>query len=134
MSTEPIQIELLTLTATVKQLQHQKGEANKRLQELDDRIAKFESNCIEQTDRLTSEQERLAKVKQEIAQSDENSSVLLFNQSACSTEGKLMAICRQRRKFSRRCGQKQVLWRRSKAWSVGSWLTATAGWRDWWTN
>jgi len=67
-----LEIELLTLTATVKQLQHQKGEANKRLQELDDRIAKFESNCVEQTDRLTSEQERLAKVKQEIAQSDEN--------------------------------------------------------------
>ncbi len=69
------QIELLTLTATVKQLQNQKGEANKRLDELDDKVAKLESSCAEQTERLASEGERLTKVKTEIVQSDENSTV-----------------------------------------------------------
>ncbi|KAI1726975.1 cytoskeletal-regulatory complex EF hand domain-containing protein [Ditylenchus destructor] len=67
-----LEIELLTLSATVKQLEHQKGEANKRLSEMDDTITKLETVCAENAERLAAEEERLNKVKQDIAQANDN--------------------------------------------------------------
>lgn len=66
------------MNSTVKQLQHQKGEANKRLLDLDNRIVKLESICSEHTQRLDSETERLNKVKQEIAQANDNLTVIFL--------------------------------------------------------
>ncbi|CAD5216632.1 unnamed protein product [Bursaphelenchus xylophilus] len=68
------EIEYQTLSATVKQLKHQKGEASKRLADLDERIVRLENNCDETNDRLKKEEERLNQTKQDIqmAQEGEN--------------------------------------------------------------
>jgi TolA-binding protein len=70
-----LEIELSTLSSTAKQLRHQKGEAGKRLAELDDRIEKLESTFTEEQQRVTEEEDRLANVKKELAQSKDNASV-----------------------------------------------------------
>lgn len=66
------------MNSTVKQLQHQKNEANKRLLDLDNRIVKLEAIYNEHAQRLNSETERLNKVKQEINQANDNLTVKFF--------------------------------------------------------
>lgn len=67
-----LEIELQTLNVTIKQLQHQRGEANKRLAELDVKSSRLVTVCEEQAERLQAEEERLHKVKHEISLSNEN--------------------------------------------------------------
>ncbi|CAD5212309.1 unnamed protein product [Bursaphelenchus okinawaensis] len=76
------EIEYQTLTATVKQLKHQKGEASKRLADLDERIVRLENNCDETADRLKKEEERLNQTKNDIqsAQEGENLEKVLLDQ------------------------------------------------------
>nr|CAD2203716.1 unnamed protein product [Meloidogyne enterolobii] len=69
-----LEIELLTLEATVKQLRVQRVEANKRLNDLDTRVAKLETVCSESQNRLEEEESRLQKTKADILQARENSS------------------------------------------------------------
>lgn len=71
------------MNSTVKQLQHQKGEASKRLLDLDNRIVKLEGICSEHTQRLSDEEERLNKVKQEIAQANDNLTVCFLSFFYC---------------------------------------------------
>lgn len=68
-----LEIELLTLEATVKQLRVQRVEANKRLNDLDTRVAKLETICSESQHRLEEEEARLLKRKADILQARENS-------------------------------------------------------------
>ncbi|CAK5118517.1 unnamed protein product [Meloidogyne enterolobii] len=68
-----LEIELLTLEATVKQLRVQRVEANKRLNDLDTRVAKLETVCSESQNRLEEEESRLQKTKADILQARENS-------------------------------------------------------------
>uniref|UniRef100_A0A1I8BFQ4 EF-hand domain-containing protein n=1 Tax=Meloidogyne hapla TaxID=6305 RepID=A0A1I8BFQ4_MELHA len=63
----------LTLEATVKQLRVQRVEANKRLNDLDTRVAKLETICSESQHRLEEEEARLLKRKADILQARENS-------------------------------------------------------------
>jgi epidermal growth factor receptor substrate 15 len=67
-----LEIELNTLAATVKQLQNQKGEATKRLGEMDQKIEAFKSTLEEGRKRLAAEEERLTKAKADVAQAKEN--------------------------------------------------------------
>lgn len=68
-----LEIELLTLEATVKQLRNQRVEATKRLNDLDTRVAKLEGVCEENQRRLEEEEARLARTKMDIQQARENS-------------------------------------------------------------
>jgi epidermal growth factor receptor substrate 15 len=67
-----LEIELNTLAATVKQLQNQKGEATKRLGEMDQKIEAFKLTLEEGRKRLAAEEERLVKAKADVAQAKEN--------------------------------------------------------------
>ena len=67
-----LEIELNTLVATVKQLQNQKGEAQKRLAEMDERIEAYKATLEEGKKRLSSEEERLNKTKSEVNQAKES--------------------------------------------------------------
>ncbi|KAI6225133.1 hypothetical protein M3Y99_01375500 [Aphelenchoides fujianensis] len=66
------EIELQTLTATVKQLRNQRVEAAKRLADLDDKILRLESQCEELAKRLKTEEERVESVKEEIKSAEQN--------------------------------------------------------------
>jgi epidermal growth factor receptor substrate 15 len=67
-----LEIELNTLAATVKQLQNQKGEATKRLGEMDNKIEAFKATLEEGRKRLALEEDRLAKAKADVAEAKEN--------------------------------------------------------------
>uniref|UniRef100_A0A7E4VA08 Epidermal growth factor receptor substrate 15-like 1 n=1 Tax=Panagrellus redivivus TaxID=6233 RepID=A0A7E4VA08_PANRE len=67
-----LEIELNTLQATVNQLRNQKGEAEKRLGEMDNRIVAFGDSVEEAKKRLASEEERLRKTKEEVEIAREN--------------------------------------------------------------
>lgn len=64
-----------TLHATVKQLRNQKGEATKRLSDLDDKILQLESSCEELTKRLKAEEDRVQSTKEEIKSAEQNQEV-----------------------------------------------------------
>lgn len=64
-----------TLRATVKQLHNQKGEATKRLADLDDKILQLESAGEELTQRLKAEEERVQLTKDEIKSAEQNQDV-----------------------------------------------------------
>lgn len=64
-----------TLRATVKQLRNQKGEATKRLADLDDKILQLESTCDELTQRLKSEEDRVHVIKEDIKSAEQNQDV-----------------------------------------------------------
>ena len=68
-----LEIELLTLEATIKQLRVQRVEANKRLNDLDAKVAKLEITYCESQHRLEEEEARLQKTKADILQASENS-------------------------------------------------------------
>lgn len=72
-----LEIELNTLTATVKQLQNQKGEASKRLGEMDKKIEAYQATLEEGRKRLNVEEERLAKAKADVKSAKENANVSL---------------------------------------------------------
>ncbi|KAL3109878.1 hypothetical protein niasHT_019909 [Heterodera trifolii] len=68
-----LEIELLTLNATVKQLKNQRVEANKRLNDLDTKIVKLEGTAVENKKRMEEDEERLAKTKMDIQKAKDNS-------------------------------------------------------------
>uniref|UniRef100_A0A183BM78 ABC transmembrane type-1 domain-containing protein n=1 Tax=Globodera pallida TaxID=36090 RepID=A0A183BM78_GLOPA len=69
-----LEIELLTLNATVKQLMNQRVEANKRLNDLDTKIVRLEGMAVDNQERLEEDEERLAKTKTDIQKAKGNSS------------------------------------------------------------
>lgn len=95
-----LEIELLTLEATVKQLRNQRVEANKRLNDLDTRIAKLETLCTENQRRVEEEEARLGRTKLEIQQARENSeaeaSVLEQLRAEAQTKREQLARTRER--------------------------------------
>lgn len=70
-----LEIELNTLSATVKQLQNQKGEASKRLAEMDKKIEAFKATVEENRRRLAVEEDRLAKAKADVAKAKASANV-----------------------------------------------------------
>lgn len=69
------EIELNTLKMTVKQLRNQKGEATKRLADLDDKILQMEAACEELGQRLKAEEDRVQTIKDDINRAEENQDV-----------------------------------------------------------
>lgn len=69
------EIELNTLRMTVKQLKNQKGEATKRLGDLDDKILQLEAACEDLSNRLKAEEDRVQKVKDDIKSAEKNQDV-----------------------------------------------------------